>query len=329
MTSQLLTFAKMDLAEAQSQDLNSELAYVQPFRTPMYVFGKMPIDTDTADIINIICYSFGVQKNIFWGTYSIKSDILKIDNICRYTSISVINKMLEERKYDGYILLSDVAKNKMQCEYEYHISNALENKKSFGFLNAITLAGYVKIIEDRLKTGNIDEAVTLFCKYYKYSLYLYSEYNKYIKDSPSAQTQSISTQGISTQGINNALLLQINNAVQEFNGIVIPREIFLALDELISSEAQDSQDSQQDSLMSLTKALDVSIATYKDINLRGIKVHNKKHIAIANSIIDKIEKRTFLNSAHKDIKTCPKYSDCAGDLTNLSDLCMLYTNFLL
>ena len=298
--SQLLVFASSkEQEQEQKQDLNVELTYVQPFRTPTLVFGKIINGNDN---VEIICYSFGEQKNVFWGTYSIINDTLAIRNICRYTSIVVINNMLKERQYDGYILLSDVAKNKMKCVYEYHIHTALTQKKGFGFLSAIELLEYIKLIQDRLaKDDSLDESVTLFCKYYKFALYLFYLYTKDTKESTI---------------IDETTKMHLSESIQGFAGLKVPRTSFLAMDDIIVNDN------------TLHSALNVSIATYKDINLRGIKVKDSHKVTIANKIIDKIESRAFLNKSHKEVQICPKYDECLKN-PQCSDLCELYTNFML
>ena len=298
--------------------LNEVLDYVQPFKTPLLIYGKF----DDKNILKIACYSFGSQKNIFYGHYNILNDKLIIENICYYKNIRTINKFLEMKKIDGYILLADCAKNKMTCEHEYQIYRAYKDKKSFSYLTYNMLDNYIELIINRLnnitdrtdetdkpiKTDKmIDEAITLFCKIYIFSISLYFWYH-------------------------NGSMSPKNPIYKELDNIVIitdveKKEYIKLIDELWSTISQGLDYIIIDDVkidIYLYICLNISMSTYKDVNL--INIIDKKNTDITYKIINHLSHRSFINQHNKTL--CPEYEYCVDNYMD-NELCNIYTNFML
>jgi len=317
---------EMSQIETLKEDLNEELDYIQPFKTPTLIYGKNIND----NVLSLFCYTMGIQKNVFIGEYDIIEDNLVFTHICKYNNMKIINDILREKKIDGYMLLSDVSKNKMNCVNEFKIYNALKSKGDFGFMNYEILNTYIDLTLSHLnltKTeDNIDEAIKIFCKNYMYGLYIYYVYHNgdisYLKSRfPDVYSDTINikknfthTHTLSYTQPHTQFTLGNTQSIDEQSLISMVDALYKGQDFMIVNDKEVD--------IYLFISLNVSIANYKDVNLRGIK---DKEV-ITDKIIDKIEKRKFLNKTYKTMPQCPTYDYCTDNHMH-NELCNIYTNF--
>lgn len=313
---QKLEYKQKDTQDkVQIFDLNNELDYRQPFKTPTLIFGK-----ETNNRIDLKMYTMGIQKHIFWGYYLINEDVLYISNICKYEKLNNITKLLENIKIDGYKLLNDVAKNNTPCNYVYDISNAYDNKTNFSFLDYVRLNEYIDIIFKRMnykdKEKHKSDLFNIFCKHYVYGLFLYSIYINSMKITDSKDNKDILE---ICPNINS----HIKNSYQNKFNVINRIDLIKDIDDLYDGKDY-TEVNVNDKVFNIDSylfiCLNYAIAHNEILNMS--KSGDLKYIMI----VKHLEKREFINKDSN--KICPDYDYCTNNYRD-NELCELYTNFLL
>ena len=295
--------------ELQKEDLNDTFDYIQPFRTPIVLYGKL-LDKNTMSILG---YSYGKQRNVFYGDYMIEEDTLIIHNGCKNVNILQLMKdVVKTRTEDGYVLLSTTSSNKTFMHNP--LTTSIINKTSYLFLNYEHIIIYLDILYDRIgykrgidleKDKEIEiQLIGMLHNNILYAITLYYIYND--NSYPSTVIKQFPDL--------NKLKLNLNYKVSYIVKLVNDTFQKTNYDDFYQMDGVGSIDTN------LLICLDLAMNLNNAVNLSDTRYYKE----ITNKIIDHLAKRSFIN---KDITiVCPTLSYCK-DNYNENELCNIYTNF--
>ncbi len=294
-------------------DLNDSFDYFQPFKTPLVIYGKLITENN----LSIIGFSYGKQRNVFWGDYMKDIDKLIIKNGCKNTNTAkIMNDIIKKRTEDNYILLCTTSRNKITSDDG--LLRSFIKKTSFMFLNYEHLNIYLDLLYQRsglIKTDDNEiQMISLLNTCILYGLSLYFIYN----DEKIPQETLLMFPSIK----NNIRVNMVKQILLDYNKDKIIETVNKLNEDLNNISDFYHMENIGNIDINLLTTLNIAININKDYNLSDVK----NYISLTKLIINHLSKRSFINN---DIKTpCPELEYCEDNYMN-EDLCEMYTNFIL